>query len=312
MQKIVESKMEIIKADGLTWINIENPSEKEINYLSENYPFHPLDLDDTMSRHQRPKFDVYKNYLFYVMHFPKYRKDERVLSSAQVAIFIGEDYLITIHSGELKPLTKLFRECQIDEESRHEYFASGSGFLMYSIVDRLIDYCQPIVDKIMNSLEDIEQAVFVPGVPPKTLIRKISTLRRDTFSFRRTMWPMRALVNSLENQISKYVDQNFSVYFGDLTDHTDRLWDALDEVKEIADVLFDTYFVLSMDRANDIMRILTVLATIVTPITFISSIYGMNVDLPIQESPFAFLVIIGVMIIIISTALFIFRKMRLI
>ena len=312
MQRNATPNMEVITADGLTWVNIENPSEEEINYLAENYPFHPLDLDDTISRRQRPKTDAYKDYDFYVMHFPKYRKDERVLSSSQVSIFIGKDYLVTIHSGDLKPLTKLFRECQIDEESRQEYFEHGSGSLMYSIVDRLVDYCQPIVDKIMNSLEDIEDVVFTPGIPPKHLIKRISTLRRDTFSFRRTMLPMRIIINDFEKRISKYVDKNFSVYFGDLVDHAEHLWYALDEIKEIADVLFDTYFILSMDRFNDIMRILAVLATIVTPITFISSIYGMNIDLPIQNEPYAFPVILGVMVAVIAGALYLFRKLHLI
>jgi magnesium transporter len=312
MQKDVTPNMEVIVADGLTWVNIENPSEEEINYLAENYPFHPLDLDDTVSRRQRPKFDTYKDYHFCVMHFPKYRKDERVISSSQVSAFIGKGYLITIHKGELKPLTKLFRECQIDEESRQEYFEFGSGFLLYSIVDRVIDYCQPIVGKIMNSLEDVEHSVFTPGVPPKSLIKTISTLRRDTFSIRHTMLPMRIIINSFEKNISRYVDKNLSEYFGDLVDHADHLWDALDEIKEVADVLFDTYFVLSMDRFNDIMRILAVLATIVTPITFISSIYGMNIELPIQNEPYAFPVIMGVMVAIIAGALYLFRKLHLI
>ncbi len=93
--------------------------------LSERFPFHPLDLDDTRSRIQRPKLDEYGEYLFLVFRFPRYRKEEQVLTASQISVFIGEDYLVTIHQGDLKPLTKLFRECQLEEESRQEYMGSG-------------------------------------------------------------------------------------------------------------------------------------------------------------------------------------------
>ena len=134
--------LESLTCDKLTWINIEQPTERETEYLAQNYPFHPLDLDDCLSRIQRPKLDEYKDYLFLVLHFPVFNKEARVTTPSQVSIFIGENYLITLHKGELKPLVKLFRECQIDEESRQENFGQGSTYLLYRIVDRLVDYCQ--------------------------------------------------------------------------------------------------------------------------------------------------------------------------
>ena len=112
--------LESLTWGGLTWVNIEKPTERETEYLAQNYPFHPLDLDDCLSRIQRPKIDEYKDYLFLVFHFPVFNKEARVTASSQVSVFIGKDYLITLHKGELKPLVKLFRECQIDEESRQE------------------------------------------------------------------------------------------------------------------------------------------------------------------------------------------------
>ena len=128
VKKEKKLNMESLTWGGLTWIDIEPPTENETAYLAQHYPFHPLDLDDTLSRKQRPKIDEYKEYLFLVFHLPRYRKDERVLLSSQVAVFIGPDYLITLHKGELKPLVKLFKECQIDEESRQEYLGKGSGY----------------------------------------------------------------------------------------------------------------------------------------------------------------------------------------
>ncbi|MCL2474698.1 MAG: magnesium transporter CorA family protein [Chloroflexi bacterium] len=305
--------MEVITSDNLTWINIENPSEEEINYLAENYPFHPLDLDDTMSRRQRPKIDTYKDYLFYVLHFPKYRKDELVLSSSQVSVFIGENYLITLHSGDLKPLTKLFRECQIDEEARAEHFEFGSGYLFYNIIDRLVDYCQPIIDKMMDNLDNVEVEVFNAGTKSnQSLLKKVSYLRRDTISFRRTMWPMRALINGMEARISKYISKNMSAYFGDLIDHMDRVWDALEEVKEIAEGLFSSYSAISLDRTNDVVRVLTMLATIMMPFTVIASMWGMNVPVPWQEHPLGFVWVSVIMVIIVILLMIILRRLKII
>ncbi|TET88210.1 MAG: magnesium transporter, partial [Dehalococcoidia bacterium] len=137
--------LESITYGDLTWVNIEHPTEKETEYLAQNYSFHPLDLDDCLSRIQRPKIDEYKDYLFLVFHFPVFYKETRVTASSQLSVFIGQGYLITLHKGELKPLVKLFKECQIDEEARQEHFGQGSSYLLYRIIDRLVAYCLPIL-----------------------------------------------------------------------------------------------------------------------------------------------------------------------
>ena len=141
---------ELLTWGDLTWVNIEQPTEKETEYLATNYSFHPLDLDDCLSRIQRPKIDEYKDYLFLVFHFPIFNIEARVTNPSQLSVFIGRDYLITLHKGELKPLVKLFRECQIEEEARQENFSQGSGYLLYRIIDRLVDYCLPILNKILD------------------------------------------------------------------------------------------------------------------------------------------------------------------
>ena len=124
-----ELHVESLTVEGFSWVNIEQPTEREIEYLSQNYSFHSLDLDDCLSRIQRPKIDEYKTYLFLVFHFPVFDKEIRVTTPSQLSIFIGEDYLITLHNGDLKPLVKLFKECQIDEESLHENFRQGPVYL---------------------------------------------------------------------------------------------------------------------------------------------------------------------------------------
>lgn len=304
-----ELHLESITWSDLTWINIEQPTEQETEYLARHYPFHPLDLDDCLSRIQRPKIDEYKDYLFLVFHFPVFDKEARVTTSSQVSAFIGEKYLITLHKGDLKPLVKLFRECQIDEGSREFYFSQGSGHLLYRIVDRLVDYCLPIVNKIGESIELTEDNIFAGRRLPRA-IEDISVLRRDVISFRRIIWPMRAVIGSLEPRIRRFTRVDMSVYFGDMVDHVDKIWDALDEYKEVIEGLNDTYDSLASNRTNEVMRMVTVIATIMLPITVVASVYGMNIPLPLQETKFSFLYVFLITLAIIGGMLYFFRRQR--
>ena len=302
--------LESLNWGDLTWVNMEKPTERETEYLAQNYPFHPLDLDDCLSRIQRPKIDEYKDYLFLVFHFPVFNMEARVTTPSQVSVFISEKYLITLHNGDLKPLVKLFKECQIDEESRQEYFIQGPGYLLYRIIDRLVDYCLPVLNKIGENIEHIEDNIFASSGMPKA-IEDISILRRDISAFRRIVWPMRAVIGSMEPKIRRFTKMDLAVYFGDIVDHMDKIWDGLDEYKEIVEGLNDTHDSLATNRTNNIVRMLTIIATILLPITVVSSIYGMNkIPLPFQNSSHPLLYVILVMVAIIVSMLLFFRRQR--
>jgi magnesium transporter len=306
----VEEKLhlESVTLEELTWINIEQPTRLETDYLAQNYPFHPLDLDDCLSRIQRPKIDVYDDYLFLVFHFPVFNPEARVTTPSQVSVFIGQGYLITLHKGDLKPLVKLFNQCQTDEEIKQEHFGQGSGYLLYRILDRLVDYCIPILNKIGVNIEEVEDNIFSESM--RGTVKEISTLRRDVISFRRIIWPMRAVIGSMEPKIRRFTQMDMEVYFGDMTDHIDKIWDALDEYKEIIEGLNDTHDSLATNRTNEVVRVLTAIATILLPLTVVASVYGMNIPLPLQESPLSFGLVFVVWIIIACGMLYFFRRKR--
>jgi magnesium transporter len=299
--------IEAVTWDDLTWINIEPPTERETEYLAQNYPFHPLDLDDCLSRIQRPKIDEYPDYLFLVFHFPVFNKEARVTNSSQVSVFISEKYLITLHKGDLRPLVALFRDCEKNEEARKEHFSQGSTYLLYHIIDRLVDYCLPIISKISANIEKAEDDIFTSRGMPRA-IGEISTLRRDVIAFRRIIWPMRAVIASLEPKIRRFATVDLAVYFGDMTDHVDKIWDALDEYKEIIEGLNDTHDSLATNRTNEVVRMLTVIATILLPLTVVASLYGMNIPLPFQESHYSFALVFGIWVVIVTCMLFFFRR----
>ncbi len=205
-------------------------------------------------------------------------------------------------------MVKLFKYCQMYEESRQENFSQGSSYLLYRIIDRLVDYCLPILNKIGDNIEEAEDRIFSDRM--RGAIKEISTLRRDIISFRRIIWPMRAVIGSLEPKVRRFTKTDLAVYFGDMVDHVDKIWDALDEYKEIIEGLNDTYDSLASNRTNEVMRILTIVATIFFPITLVASIWGMNIPLPFQHSSYSLLYIILIMVGIIGGMLYFFRRRR--
>jgi magnesium transporter len=304
-----ELHLEEVSWGELTWVNIERPSRRETDYLAERYNFHPLALDDCLSRIQRPKIDEYDDYSFLVYHFPLYSKEVRVTRTSQVSIFIGKTYVVTLHDGVLKPLVKLFRDCQLSEEARQLNLRS-SGYLLYRITDMLVDYCLPITDKIMHNLEKVEDEIF--DLRPVTL-KELAILRRDIIANRRIIWSMKAVITSLEYKTGRFTTEDMEVFWGDVVDHVDKIWDTLDECKEIIEGLKDTHDSIFSHRTNEAMRVLTVIATIMMPLTLVASIYGMNVALPggVEGGSFSsFLVILSIMMAVIFGMLFFFRSRR--
>lgn len=302
--------MEAFTWNGLTWLNIEQLTQREMDYLAQHYPFNSFDLEDCLSRRQQSKLDVYKDYLFFIFQFSVWDRASRVSRSDKVAVFIGEDYLITIHDGQLKPLVSLFSECRTNEQFRMNNLSKGSGYLLYQILDRVIDYYFPILNAILTWIDDVEDAVFDETVDTGL---EVAALRRDIITQRRILRQVRVASLDLEKQIGRFTKVDLSVQYGDFMDHVNKACETLDEYSDIVDIFKDTDFVLSTDRLNRIMRILTIIATVTLPFVVVSSIFGMNVHMPgsITEGSYQpFLVIMGAIFLITGIMAYYFRKRR--
>jgi magnesium transporter len=274
-----EGNIRSITERKLTWFYIEKPTSNEVEFLAQRFHFHPLDLDDVLSRIQRPKMDEYEEYLFMVLHFPVFDKQNRITRPSEMDIFIGENYVVTVHcSGDLKPLAKFFQECETDKKSRERYLGRSSGFLLYHILDRMVNSCFPILDKLTQNIDDIEDIILTKPVPET--VREISLIRRDLISFRRVIHPQIAVIETLEREEYPFFREDQEIYFGDVADHIRKIWDGLEDCKEVIDGLADTSNWLTSHRIQEIMRILTIVMGVIAPPTLIASIYGMNVALP--------------------------------
>jgi len=300
--------IESVEWNGLTWVSIEKPTEQEIQYLAKNYSFHPMDLDDCLSERQRPKVDVYKDYIFLIFHFSIWNRATRISRHDQVSVFVGEKYLITVHDGQLKTLVGLFRQCQTDEGARQQNLGNGSGYLLYRILDRTVDAYFPILDKVLAWMNDVEDIVFDERV---SAAQELSVLRRDIITQRRILNSLRAVTNETETKIKRFTKIDLTVQFGDVMDHLNKICDTLDEAKETIEVFKDTDYVLSTERLNIIMRVLTIAGTVILPSIVVSSIYGMNIPLPggIERGSLqAFLFLLAIMLVISGAMLYAFHR----
>jgi magnesium transporter len=299
-----------VAAGGLTWINLERPDPEAVNELRERFGWHPLDVEDVLSKRQRPKVDDYaeEGYLFGVLHFPAYDKSVQRLNAAELDFFLGPDYLVTIPNVELLPLTRLFRRCEEDERFREELFAKSSGRLLYEVLDDLYDYCFPILDKIGHKLDTIEDDI--DELRSEEIVRDISKAKQEIISYRKIVKPQRPALRLLERHIERFLPENLELYFDDLVDASERIWDQLDNFKEVVEALEDTNESVISHRQNDVLRILTVFSVILLPLTLISGIFGMNVLFPGEHTHEAFWVIAGLMITVIAGMIGFFKYKR--
>ncbi len=290
----------------LTWIDITHPNTSVSDHLAHNYQFHPLAIEDSLSRGQLSKVDDYGNYLLLVLHFPNIVNPNQVIKTSWLTAFIGEDYIITLHD-EFKALSDLFTASQT-KEVKQEFFAAGSGYLLYRILDYLIDYCFPILNTLLKRMDEIEDQVFdETGDDTKS----ISLLRRDIIAFRRVIWPNRSVINELKTRMKPFTDRDLDIYFDNLIDHLNRIWENLEESKEVIEVFKDSDFVLVTNRINRIVQTLTIISSILLPFIVVSSLYGMNVELPggLQRGSFvSFGILLGVMFVISGSMLYFFRR----
>ncbi len=293
----------------LTWFDIEQPSRSEIEHLKQNYHFHDPELEDCLSRVHRPKIDEHKDYLFMIFHFPVFQKQAKVIVTSQISVFLGKDFLITLHEGNLSPLPKLFGNCEQNKDVCGEYMAHGPAHLLYHIVDLLVNYCFPILNKIGDNVEKVEEQIFSNRV--RETVRYISELRRNIISFRRIVKSQTEVLERLAQMDRPVLKEEPEVYFGDLAGHSHKIWDELDDYKDMIEGLNDTNNTLTSYRTNQIISALTIISTIMLPLTLVASIFGMHFDhLPLSQGRDSFLIVMVVMVVMIAFMLVLFRIKR--
>jgi magnesium transporter len=312
-----------VDAGNFTWINIDAPETDLVNSLQTLHPFNDLNLEDCLSKNQIPKIDEYHDYLFIILHFPRYVKEKKYSVPTQLSVFMGKDFLVTVHNGELKPLQNLFtlyRKGKRPDMSRNGRKQGADGLLspaslLYEIIYSLSENLLVMASKILSSIIEIEEAVFDEHV---SAVREVTGLRHNLANFRRIVFPLKRVIDELEEKVRRFTGEDMGIYFSDLADYIDKVWTTLEECRETIDIYKETDVIISSDRTNKILSVLTLLFTFSIPVTLMGTLYGMNVHLPGgAEKPWMFLGTYTTFIIILAVSLmqvlcmfFIFRRLR--
>lgn len=290
--------------NNISWTDIENPTSKEINKLEEEHGFHYLYLQTSLLKNQLPQLEKEDKYLFIVIHFPSFDSAENKIITNQLKIFLGKNYLITIHEDSANQISELFKLCDKEKEYQENYFKKTSGYLLYSILSHLIKNTSSLTQMISKELDEIEDIVF----DLKSAAYSISQLRQKIVKLRRILGSWKKILEDLPSLMSPIIGDSHSRYYASLTRENIKLREAMDEVRETVEIYQDADFIVSSEKTNDILGILTIIFTLTIPATVVGTFYGMNVLIPggVQSGSWTFLGPYTTFIIIISTSVLLF------
>jgi len=277
---ISKHQTEVIEGDKFSWIDLQNPDRKDVEELAQKYRLNSLNVEDCMTKFELPKLDPYDDHIFLMLHFPPL-DTKGAPKFRQLSVFMGNDYLITIHQGDLKPLVDMVRVCKenTDPLRRQRLMGRSASFLLHEIIDVLVDDLLHMVRKILGNLDDIEDIVFDEQ---RSAARQISLLRREITVLRRIVIPLKKLILEAGKHVQRFetTEEHLALYFDDVIDHVDKVIETLEESKETMEIYKDTDFMLSTEKSNKILAALTILFTLSIPATVVSQFYGMNINLP--------------------------------
>ena len=277
-------KFEELKHNGYRWINITEPDAEMVNYLKDNFHFHPLNLEDIVSKVGYPKVDAYQDYLFAILQFPVYEKDRRIYKREELDIFFGRDYLITINSGSLQALQNFFETCRLDELAREKFMSRGIPMLLYEIMDSMHDYVFPIINQKNDMIFALEEEIYeTPEL--KDMIQEIMILKRNIINIRRILSPQRSVLVELQNKHPAFIPPEMVIYFDDVLDKKDKIINQLDTAFDYVEVLEQANETLINRSTNKVIKVLAIFSVIPLPLQLIINYYGMNVALPFQTAP---------------------------
>jgi magnesium transporter len=300
--------IETLQFGSFVWSHIINPTEENYEFLVDNYHFHHLDIEDCKSKVQRPKIDIYEDYYFIILHLPSFDEGVRSLTTQEVKIFWGKGFIITIKDSHW--IVKKFFDYVKEhfEDFRASLMNDSSDSLLYRILEKLLKETLALLSMIGNEVECISTELF--SKKSQTIIEDISITRKNIIMIDTMFKPQLRLFNKFETGEIKGYAAGMEGYWGNILDYYQKMWDLTEDYQELIEGLSKTYDSLQTNRINEIIKVLTLISTILLPVTFIASLYGMNVGLPFQAHPLAFWIVMGSMLLVSIGFLLYFRRKR--
>lgn len=290
-----------------TWINVDGIENTEIlKDLGECFNVHPLTLEDILNTDQRPKLEDFENYIYIVLKMLSYDEIEDEITSEQVSLILGKNYLVSLQESE-GDIFDLIRERIRNGKGRVR--KAGSDYLSYLLLDAIVDNYFTILEKVSEKIEGLEDEIVKS--PTRETLNTIHNLKIEMLYLKKSVWPLREVVNKLERGELTLIKKSTSVYLRDIYDHTIQVIDTAETLRDMLSGMLDIYLSSISNRMNEVMKVLTIIATIFIPITFIAGIYGMNFsNIPELGWSWSYLVFWIVVLIIGVTMIIYFKRKK--
>lgn len=294
-----------IKNQNIAWLNFANPGEKELEFLNAELKIDPSVVQQLLKPNKRPKIEEYDNYLFSVMHFPVFDPQNRQTLPAELDFIIADGRLITIFQNPNPALENFFKDCEKDAGLRNFYF-KNTGFLLFSILDKLVDSCLPMLDHIHEKIEEIEKQVF--SGKESRMLKEIAIVKRDIIDFRRTIKPQRSVLEILARKDQRFFKENLEMISQEVIGSEIRVWNILENHKEMIEAIEKTNESLLSFQISRVMHTLTYFSILLFTLTFITSFFSMKAVSPVHFGGVLLPAGIMVLAIIIISAVFKWKK----
>lgn len=291
--------IETLTIGSLKWRHVTNPADEDFKFLKEQFHFHPLDIEDCKSINQRPKIDIYDDYFFLILQYPNLDRQKKFIKTKEVKFFWGRDYIITIEKSPWY-VSQLFNEYLERDMEELEKNIKTSDILLYRIFEKLMMESLYLLRKVGLDLELINRELF--GTKQVKIIERISITRKNIITVNTIFKPQLRVFHAFETgQIKGFDDVEYMEdYWGNILDYYQKVWDMTEDYEDLIEGLSKTFDSMQTNKTNEIMKILTLLSSIILPLTFITGIFGMNVVFPFipDGSTSALWIIVGVMVVL--------------
>jgi magnesium transporter len=303
--KSIEEAFPYKDTPPVSWINIDGLHEVGIiEKIGTHFGIHPLTLEDIVNTDQRPKVEDFEDYIYIVFKMLIFDETTYHISAEQVSLILGPHYLISFQETEGDVFNFVRERIR---KGRIHMRKSGSDYLAYALMDAVVDHYFLILEKMGERIEQFEERVH--SEPTPEILRAIHDLKREVIYFRKQVWPMREVLNNLQKAVSPLVQDTTQVFIRDVYDHTIQVIDTIESFRDIIAGIMDLYLSMVSNRMNEVMKVLTIMATLFIPLTFIAGIYGMNFKfMPELEWKWSYPVLWVVLIIISGCMLLYFKR----
>lgn len=298
--------MNIVTHEDITWIDIENPSKHNIEYIREHFNVHPLAIEEFITPTYRARATKYSNCLFLTIHIPLFDTERRTTYAGEIDILLTKTHLITGHKKDIYQLRDFFESLQKSEGKRRTHMIHSTAHLLYEIFRILTESCFPRLDHVVRHIDEVQEGIFNGN--EREMVREISIIKRDILNFRRTLMPQRSIIESIIAQPNGVVPHDIKIYYQDLIGTNIRLWNDLESAKETIVSLEKTNNSLLSEKINHRMRIITVFSVLWIPITIYLSVFNLNIShIPLKDSPFAFFFHMIALVVITAITFAVFK-----